>query len=1245
MALVKCPDCEKMISPRVQMCPFCGCPAEFFEIEKTPNEAEKKTESQAIAPRKNTKTSIDKKDDIVFWFGGQKFAYSKAKQEFMRSIAYYLVMGEFFKYMVELAYDEYKNIDDVLANLPDKIDDIIQEYIWDFTSVFLYRMGDSISVQQFLRKYMDKYNMQYEPYYSTIVEKYANIRHEEAELARYRSAVKNSRGRWVGGGFGVKGAVKGAVTAGVLNCGADFIHSFGDASRERKDSLEIQQKLKGLYNDPETKGRLAGGVRACTLNIMQALQDEMIEIGAIPSKYIIDREKAVVHYNNTLKWESSKTKKYNNIAQCINLYPVDVNFYKALEPAIMSHEENDISRFIEFWGFNVYFDMIDGTEDKKESKQALNWELADTLMKYYKRFEVYQPAEVVRKEKKAALKYRDENKQAEDIELADNFRRRFGPLIINVSDRTCLFTVPLYALQPEARPDKLKTADNADQFLFWDNGEFVVTDYTIVLGDEIIELRQINEVWYNADKNGIYLQVELKNKQGNIRKECKQQTTIEVVTLLDIALEPYREIDYISNFSGEIKDLYRKLQNDGIIDKIDSDEDKKRKKKIENWYKNHKKAEVKQYISENRTEEEIEFTESIQRRFQRLLSIKGLKQDNVINKYVYEFEAESKELPYLNGTISDYKPDEFIIYADVNLQITNYELHVNNNDPRMIRHFRYGWDEINEIYYPYLDTDTIAVSLKIASKFRKKINEEEEHIFVTWDKNSREEIVHFINIVLEPYREPNYIPKAQNGYFCPTFLSIIQKYEKVERGSFRNFISCEIDNELDKKRLELIKIAANGRIKEKKELANVFRENHKNPIEDSFSRLFINLFNKIYEANITDITYFDMFRNHYEYEIYEYVYTNIQQRIDHIFDRGYRILWADVDGMLILTERYIYIAGQGISLHEAKEFLVGTTVEAHEATANEDWVNRNERCLVRFMNGSVKCIKFLYNPKAPKNLWYVINYTLKALHNDFSEYLFLRKTIPFCEKCGSLKIKVSEGFLGKKYCCVSCDNKSKKKIIIYENFEDEGQYQDIIRDYDPDATFSINTAGVSEEKEKSIICSNCGKELNINTKFCNYCGQLVSQSAEERKMVSCVHCGKKILRTSKFCNFCGESVLMKSAILERAEEISQTETLDFILGDVGEYWNVVFSEYGIVCTLDDGTDTNVHEMDSIVSIIEEPDCLDDSIMDNVRYIYGYGESVFIIEISEKDSYYIYFGFETDEQKYDAIRYLKTRTSR
>lgn len=38
MALVKCPDCGKMVSERACSCLACGCPAEFFGKEKIEKE-------------------------------------------------------------------------------------------------------------------------------------------------------------------------------------------------------------------------------------------------------------------------------------------------------------------------------------------------------------------------------------------------------------------------------------------------------------------------------------------------------------------------------------------------------------------------------------------------------------------------------------------------------------------------------------------------------------------------------------------------------------------------------------------------------------------------------------------------------------------------------------------------------------------------------------------------------------------------------------------------------------------------------------------------------------------------------------------------------------------------------------------------------------------------------------------------------------------------------------------------------
>ena len=62
MALIKCPDCEKMISPRVQQCPFCGCPSEFFDdsgdnsIQSSNNGSE--AESDSVNSDGNSGTAL-----------------------------------------------------------------------------------------------------------------------------------------------------------------------------------------------------------------------------------------------------------------------------------------------------------------------------------------------------------------------------------------------------------------------------------------------------------------------------------------------------------------------------------------------------------------------------------------------------------------------------------------------------------------------------------------------------------------------------------------------------------------------------------------------------------------------------------------------------------------------------------------------------------------------------------------------------------------------------------------------------------------------------------------------------------------------------------------------------------------------------------------------------------------------------------------------------------------------------------
>ncbi len=71
MALKKCPDCGKMVSSRVDACPECGCPAEYFEEVVQENVAETASNGASGGQKEGFKKhalSIEKVDDIYVLF-------------------------------------------------------------------------------------------------------------------------------------------------------------------------------------------------------------------------------------------------------------------------------------------------------------------------------------------------------------------------------------------------------------------------------------------------------------------------------------------------------------------------------------------------------------------------------------------------------------------------------------------------------------------------------------------------------------------------------------------------------------------------------------------------------------------------------------------------------------------------------------------------------------------------------------------------------------------------------------------------------------------------------------------------------------------------------------------------------------------------------------------------------------------------------------------------------------------------
>lgn len=1073
MALVQCPDCGKMVSDKAKACPNCGCPSSFFAVSEEKTQIHKTEE-------KGTKIQDQKR--VVFRFGGQEFSYLKKDSDCIKALGCYLVMAELVKYIADTAYDRLGGIGAVLREFPSIMDTFLQDYVFEATVGLLYHMGDNISIEQFVRKYGSRYTMQYEPYYSGIVEKYAEIRHDEAKLAEYRSAVKASRGRWTGGGFGLKGAVKGAVTAGMLNLGSDFLHSFGDAADERKDSQEIQKRLQALYKEPQTKRKLSGGMRTCVLNIMGAIRDELVEIGALSPEVKVDYNKAVTLYNNTLKWEGDSETLYKNMAQCIRYYPVDADFYRKLEPAIMESEEKDVSRFIEFWGFHSILSQL--TSKSGDEADLDDWDLKRSLDMYYEKYKKYQLSDELSEEKRRALTYKT-SRERDAVELADNVRRRFGGLTKNIEETNAVINAFLYMIRPEFRPAPLKKSREIDQYIFCDNGEVVVTDYAILIFSEPVKLDEINEIWYGADgEGGFLLRIMLKNHRKYIEKRVKKKSSIDIATLLNIALEPYRETTYVTTFGSELLDKYIILRNSEEILALDNREDKRKKKLIEDEQKKQKGEEARRYSAEKRKDCDVELADAVRRRFQKLLDIGIADDDFVVNKYIYEMESESIAVSPI-ARRGECKSDEFMFYADEVCVITDYTVCVIGADRRQSN---FALNSINEIYYS--DYQELTVTLKGADKNKSQEKTDRVKINIDTNKKHKGTIFFFLSIVLEPYRDIDYIPEIQDIYSMYRPDDFLRKFEEKE--SFSDFIDNILDDEKDKEKKRFIKSRAEERMKIRKDEAESYRQKNIKPEVDKFAAAFTVLYPFLYEKceqakdSGKDIKYFTRYRNHFDYEVYENLPFGMKKMLDEIPEKGVRILGGE--GRVLLMDRYVNMGGRVFALYDLKEILEGDTVRVDESLEDDsldDWIDDDKRYIIEYQNGSIEVVKFkttLWN----WDLWFSLNYVLKIMQRCCSDNHFLQDKGYFCEQCNSFQVVQEEGFLGKKYRCTNCNNKSKKSIIVYEKAEKaEIDAQEV------SAFVLFNKLDTENAANKKMFCVYCGKKIARETKFCNFCGKPV----------------------------------------------------------------------------------------------------------------------------------------------------------
>lgn len=81
-----------------------------------------------------------------------------------------------------------------------------------------------------------------------VIKKFDEISAYADGLTYKRDIQKASRSHWEGGGFGLGGAIKGSLTAGILNAGTDLFRGIGDSITNSRDASKIQKVKRDAYN-------------------------------------------------------------------------------------------------------------------------------------------------------------------------------------------------------------------------------------------------------------------------------------------------------------------------------------------------------------------------------------------------------------------------------------------------------------------------------------------------------------------------------------------------------------------------------------------------------------------------------------------------------------------------------------------------------------------------------------------------------------------------------------------------------------------------------------------------------------------------------------------------------------------------------------------------------------------------------------------------------------------------------------
>lgn len=247
-----------------------------------------------------------------------------------------------------------KNLDDVINKGYNQGAYFILQVIRNTVDKLVENKFYTVNNELFAEEYCQDVIGSWENAYSAINDKYMNIVLDEKQKEEYRQYRKNSRGRWQGGGFGVQGAVQGAVKAGAMNAVTGMAHGTFNMIGRIGSSIKVNNQKSKIFNDSSTLETLANGVYSAVFNIHYSytkfLEDNTnLEFGYVYSE---ESKQGMIVFSNIKGRNIDSKEKIEIIKTLIDLNPYMLQVYTYAVDSF-GDENGEISKIANYFGHDI----------------------------------------------------------------------------------------------------------------------------------------------------------------------------------------------------------------------------------------------------------------------------------------------------------------------------------------------------------------------------------------------------------------------------------------------------------------------------------------------------------------------------------------------------------------------------------------------------------------------------------------------------------------------------------------------------------------------------------------------------------------------------------------------------------------------------------------------------------------------------------------------------------------------------